>query len=544
MALRLNQIKKASPPQRKKADSDFRKEKSHLPFEHGTSTPSAQTETVTSDAPSENVLEAAVAASTLPPTSGTKKSDLGDLNNPTQKVGEYPTHIQHKSDTVIVDSVHSPIETPSSDIQHISDTNSNVVFDTYPTHKSDTYPTQGIAFKSNLISNHADTTPISNTNPTQISDTRKIASEHIYPTQKLRCNDNADHSKKIQFEDVNPTHIRHKKGTKQKTSFVSDTYPTQTPTISNTYPTPYPTPSRDFGGDAGLVDKRVATLSGQKRTLGIFIANYFTQSGNSSFVTTYDGLALSSGISAGSIRTTLKRLRDGGFINISSSGPGRGAMIAIEMPHEPMRAFLKIFVNSAKESIVFRHNSDTQSDKFPSSSSSLNINTTTRTEDEIPEPWKDIVIPPYLATKGFSITHAKQILSDNNNTLSVEDVQESFDNFCADLEHEKVHIKFSPIMFFMGVVRKRRTKYESVFLAEQEEMAFHAHQKALQKSWDALKSAKMEALAGKYEAWKNSLTPEQIEEIAPAQSHFEDSNGVIRDRMLKAHFNKMNGVDD
>lgn len=266
---------------------------------------------------------------------------------------------------------------------------------------------------------------------------------------------------------------------------------------------------------------------------------------------TYDQIATASSTTNASAKTLVARLINKGFLARVSFTKGPGSTTIYMVPDDSYQAFL--FKNHSLVNFEIRNqnvnNTETSlqtSTRTELSSSSIynKINTTTeecRTET-VPEIWKQIKVPEILRTNGITETHAKQVLMDKDNVLSLEDVQESFENFATDLEHKVLNIKLSPVQFFMGILRKNRTKYESKFVADNLKNEIEAHFKSTQVKDESLKLKAQSELIEKFQKWADELTQDEKNTFAPP-NQFVEEGSATQEIMLKSYFMKNFGFE-
>ncbi len=144
-------------------------------------------------------------------------------------------------------------------------------------------------------------------------------------------------------------------------------------------------------------------------------------------------------------------------------------------------------------------------------SSSNNINTTTKNK-ELPEIWLGISFEP-LKEIGFSITQLKQLYSKNLNTPEI--TQESINHFAYGLENNQKVRKYSePLNVLMGVLRKGQAWVEPNYQSPQE-IAQRQLIERKKAERDRLKKLEEDAYRLALEEWQETLTTQQLEEIAP-----------------------------
>lgn len=175
-------------------------------------------------------------------------------------------------------------------------------------------------------------------------------------------------------------------------------------------------------------------------------------------------------IRLGSVKTSLRRLEDKGFIRSVTFKKGRGGWTKFELPEKIYREILENDKEHNWNTLRTQqeHNVDTyrntEKDTIPSSSSSLNINKTTTTD--IPEEW-EFDISAY-ALFGFTKVQLKQLISLG---LSPLDVEDSLIHFAYDNTHSYLpKILTSKINFLMGLLRRGQKYTSEKYYNEQEKI--------------------------------------------------------------------------
>ena len=265
----------------------------------------------------------------------------------------------------------------------------------------------------------------------------------------------------------------------------------------------------------------------------------------------YEKLSELSGVPLESCKTLVKRLERKGFLRRLEGTSGPGAWKIFEIPRATYQAFITYSQKTLNVHMAtgYFNNSGTNPGtnqgtglRTERSSSSNNIykNITTTSDAEL---WKDIVIPEALSKHGFTETHAKQVLSDKENKLSVEDVQESFDNFAIDVQHNKIKVRTTHVAYLMSVLRGQRAKYISLFAKEQEKLQMEDYLTQLRQIDEDSRKQKLQIeMVQKYQEWMKGLSQEERNEIAKPTNHIKEGS-EMQNHLLRAYFNKMNGIE-
>ena len=174
---------------------------------------------------------------------------------------------------------------------------------------------------------------------------------------------------------------------------------TQSEFRSDTEVTPFSTQKRHKDltqtsafSESDLMLRRILILRGNGLNVFNYCCSILLQIGQNILQTSYEAIALHTSVNIGSIKTTLKRLRDDNLLNIESHGGGKGAVIDVIIED----AILKVFARNLKNRsdtelsriiIEKKHRSDTIQDTNASSMYSIvNKNTIhTGTENQNPQ---------------------------------------------------------------------------------------------------------------------------------------------------------------
>lgn len=223
-------------------------------------------------------------------------------------------------------------------------------------------------------------------------------------------------------------------------------------------------------------------------------------------------------IRIGSVKTTVIRLEQKGFIRRASSKEGRGGWSCYEIPDRVYSELLEIETRHKLDTNFTQtlHKLDTEryTERYttPSSSSSnISINTTTT---ELPELWSKIDIS-LLEAIGFTTSHLLQLYRSGIN--QIEQIQDSIDHFAYDLSHnqKEKEIKTNPLSYFMGIMKRvgvyaAPENYES---EKDKALREYFEQKKIQKKKQETLENELIDLA--YTDWSNKLTSDEKKSIIP-----------------------------
>jgi hypothetical protein len=218
-----------------------------------------------------------------------------------------------------------------------------------------------------------------------------------------------------------------------------------------------------------------------------------------------------------SVHNTIQRLVVRKFLIRNATVYGRGGLTIYELPENVYNDIFDAENNSNNNDKIY-----TKLSTSSHSSSNNIINTTT----DLNEKWQKINLEP-LRQLGFSEMHLKQLADKNLNTPEI--VQESIFHFAYGLENNPKFKEYKePLNVLMGVLRKGQAwieaNYRSAIEIAQENLL-----KQKQAERERLKALEEESYQLAMAEWQSSLSPDEIEKIAPART----SKGDIVPRHVK-----------
>jgi len=243
-------------------------------------------------------------------------------------------------------------------------------------------------------------------------------------------------------------------------------------------------------------------------------------------------------IRIGSVKTTVIRLEQKGFIRRASSKEGRGGWSCYEIPDKVYSELLEIETRHKLDTNLTQtlHKLDTEryTERYttPSSSSSNIITTTTELSDE----WQKINTLP-LESIGLNSGHLTQL--QRLGVTSAEIVQDSIDHFSYDLlyNNKGKEIKTNAIGYFMGIM-KRAGVYTAPDNYESEKdrsLRIYLETKKLQQEKQAVMEA--EIIEVSYNEWIAGLTEDQKRSLLPDHALNSKLEGP-KIAALKTHYKK------
>lgn len=209
-------------------------------------------------------------------------------------------------------------------------------------------------------------------------------------------------------------------------------------------------------------------------------------------------------IKIGSVKTSLRRLEEKGFIRGTRFKKGRGGWTQFELLDETYRELLESEKEHNWNTIGTQkgHEYDTERNTERNTrtlSSSSDIKTTTT---ELNDEW-NFDVSPY-SHFGFGVTQLKQLIMLGK--ISASEVEQSLIEFNYDIENNTLpHIKTNKINFLMGLLRNGSSYISENYRNEQEKIIKLMADRAAQKG-----KAQMEE---KFIAWEYELKNDQREEI-------------------------------
>ncbi len=240
----------------------------------------------------------------------------------------------------------------------------------------------------------------------------------------------------------------------------------------------------------------------------------------------------------GTTRTSIKRLQKKSILLRAKGERGRHGCTQVIVPDFIIKECLNLFECQpfSLEEIGYKNGNENRNIDFIYSSSNI-INTTTK-NTEFPENWASINFEP-LKEMGFAATQLKQLHSKELNTPEI--IQESINHFAFGLKNNpKVKQYPEPLNVLMGVLRKGQAWVEPNYRSPQE-----IAQEQLIKSRKAerarLKQLEDDAYDLAFEEWQETLTVEQLEEIAPPKNKTGD---CIPQRVKLSLYFKKNEWDE
>ena len=291
-----------------------------------------------------------------------------------------------------------------------------------------------------------------------------------------------------------------------------------------------------FVSDRVLVQKLIRKLGGNEKKIFFYVVDICSIKGSLS-TSEIIGETLTSAVATtrNGRETAIKRLSKKGLLKRKRGKTGTNGTLCLHISELIKTEALNYLNMHASEQALLsnrvqQYSSNevqlgSSSDVYSSSSNSININTTTKNK-ELPEIWLDINFEP-LKEIGFSLTQLKQLHSKNLNTPDI--IQESINHFSYGLENNPKIKKYpEPLNVLMGVLRKGQAWVEPNYQSPQEIAQRQLiERKKIER--DRLKRLEEEAYKLALDEWKDTITAEQLEEIAPSKK----ARGDCRPQQVK-----------
>ena len=238
-------------------------------------------------------------------------------------------------------------------------------------------------------------------------------------------------------------------------------------------------------------------------------------------------------------RKTLQRLEKEGFISRISFRSGRSGWTEYQLANSLLADLLKRGnLRQTRDTLEPELRPELRTSPS-SSSSNVNIykNTTTTAVDNFLEEWGAISIPSKLQEVGFNSFHLKKIYSEAKEVLTLDQVQESLEQFSYDLEKGYLNIKTKPLNFLLGVLLKNRSPYISEHLLEAQRKELDEYRQKLMELEKAQKELVELEKQKKFESWLEGISTEERRKLVPVND-FVKEGSPIHLRLLKQHWEK------
>lgn len=214
-----------------------------------------------------------------------------------------------------------------------------------------------------------------------------------------------------------------------------------------------------------------------------------------------------------SVKTSIKRLIDKGFIFRNRGRTSKGGYVNFSIPQEILNIVneqKEIFIDTRFQLNPFNLLREHLDNTNAYISSSNNLNTITKSKDVIPEEWNNVNYE-ILQHIGFSKTQIMQLVDKADPSI----VQESINHFAFGLENNQKLKKYDdPLNVLMGVLRKGQAWFEKDYRSPKEiaQLQLIEIKKA---EMERKKQMEEEMYKLAFDEWQQNLSEERIEELAP-----------------------------
>ena len=230
-----------------------------------------------------------------------------------------------------------------------------------------------------------------------------------------------------------------------------------------------------------------------------------------------------------SLKNSIWRLKQKGFLKTKTIKEGRGGWVVYEIPKD---VFLEIFTLENSSQMVHKRSTEPTT-TVPNSSSYLNITTTKAPEPSLPIDWQTIDIEP-LVHIGLTPKHILDLCKIPNINPIV--VQESIYQYAWGTVNNPGPYKNhrNPLAILLGVLKKGKAWVESHYKSSQqtalEDLIEHKRQQ--NKTQDDLIN---QIVHLEFPLWKETLTKDEITQITAGIPQWDRA---AIDHALKVHFKR------
>ena len=279
-------------------------------------------------------------------------------------------------------------------------------------------------------------------------------------------------------------------------------------------------------------------LIGLQKNLIIFIYNSCKLERNKSTqALTLEHLTDTFKVSAGTVKTTIRRLERKNCIKRISFKNGRGGWSKYELTESLFMELLQL--ESGNKLVTNQEQSGNKVvsepvtepvTSLPSSSSSINITTTNYKADALAK----IELTEGLTSIGFNQGHIEQLLRDSS--LPPEEIQNSLNAFAFDLNFEDVKRKVrSPIGLIMKLLKNGQAYISEKGYESEEDRLYRELIERADKKNEEKKNLKAKLVEIKFEEWLENITDNDKKNLAEPIGEFM---GIIHRQELKEYFKR------
>jgi predicted transcriptional regulator len=243
-------------------------------------------------------------------------------------------------------------------------------------------------------------------------------------------------------------------------------------------------------------------------------------------------------VSAGTVKTTIRRLERKNCIKRISFKNGRGGWSKYELSESLFMELLQL-ESSNKLGTNWEQSGNkvvsqlvTEPVTSPLSSSSINITTTNYKADALAN--IQIQLTDGLTLIGFNQGHIEQLLRDSS--LTPEEIQNSLDAFAFDLGFEDVKKKVrSPIGLIMKLLKNGQAYISEKGYESEEDRLYRELIERAEKKNEEKKNLKAKFIEVKFEEWLENISDNDKRNLAEPIGEFM---GIIHRQELKEYFKR------
>ena len=218
--------------------------------------------------------------------------------------------------------------------------------------------------------------------------------------------------------------------------------------------------------------------------------------------------------------TAIKRLSKKGLVKREKGKRGAKGTLRLSVSELiKIEALNYLTIQKSREELAYQNQPPPEKQVSKKNKTNEAIKIMSNQKDPLPEDWMSINIEP-LTEIGLSLAQLQQLYTKSLNTPPI--IQESIYQFSFALEqNSKVKKYEAPLNVLMGVLRKGQAWIEPHYQAPQE-IAQEQLLKEKEKKIERMQALEKKAYQLALEEWQITLTPEQINEIAPPKKNALD----------------------
>jgi len=290
-------------------------------------------------------------------------------------------------------------------------------------------------------------------------------------------------------------------------------------------------------GNKLVTNPSFSELIGLQKNLIVFIYNSCKLERNKSTqALTLEHITDTFKVSAGTVKTTIRRLERKDCIKRISFKNGRGGWSKYELSESLFMELLqlesgnKLVTNWEQTSNKLVSELVTEPVTSLPSSSSINITTTNYKADALAK----IELTEALTSLGFNQGHIEQLLRDSS--LNSEEIQNSLNAFAFDLGYEDVKRKVrSPIGLIMKLLKNGQAYISEKGYESEEDRLYRELIERADKKNEEKKNLKARLVEVKFEEWLDDISDDDKRKIAEPIGEFM---GIIHRQELKEYFKR------